>query len=175
VTFAINGFDLATIKSILMHAVVGLPPEAWWLAGLVILVLAAAAAIDGFSGSVPDPLIFLGLLAVTATQGIYVSWPFAAAHLTWAIGAGIAIWAVNEIWYRFFRTDAIGMGDAKWTMLAVAAFDVIPALFAWGMGAVLAVAWMGALRLARYQLTRIYFAPFLFLGLMTGIYWVRLR
>lgn len=169
------GYVFGFIKLGLLHATIGLPSEAWWLPALVVLVLGASATIDAFTSVVPDPLIFTGLLAVVAVQGIDVSWPFAARHLTIALVAAIGLWALNMLWYRIFKRDALGMGDAKWTMLAVACFDINPVLFAWGFGACLALLWMGALRLTRYQITRVYFAPFLFFGLMTGIYWLRLR
>jgi prepilin signal peptidase PulO-like enzyme (type II secretory pathway) len=152
-----------------------MPPETWWLAALVLLILGLAASIDTFTSNVPDPLIFLGLLALTALQGLEVSWPFAATHLTWALGAAFALWAINQLWYLTFKRDAIGMGDAKWTMLAVAAFDIMPGLFAWGLGACLALIWMGALLIIRRPVNRVYFAPFLFIGLVAGLYWLRYR
>ncbi|HEU0118380.1 MAG TPA: prepilin peptidase [Alphaproteobacteria bacterium] len=155
-----------------MHSVPDMPPEAWWLTALVLIVLASSAAVDAFTSTVPDPLVFLGLLAVTGTQGVYVSWPFAAAHLAWAIAAAACLWAINMAWYYAFKQDAIGMGDAKWTMLAVACFGLTPAFYAWGIGAVLAILYLGAAKLVRYQLMHVYFAPFLFIGLIAGLYWL---
>jgi prepilin signal peptidase PulO-like enzyme (type II secretory pathway) len=152
-----------------------MPPEAWWLAALVLLVLGLAALVDTVTSSIPDPLIFLGLVAVTGTQGIYMSWPFAATNLAYALIAAFIVWAINQLWYRFKKVDAIGMGDAKWTMLAVACFGPGPALFAWGFGACLAVLWMGATRIVRFQIARVYFAPFLFMGLAAGLYWLRIK
>jgi prepilin signal peptidase PulO-like enzyme (type II secretory pathway) len=164
-----------TIPNLLNQTIIGMPPEAWWLPLLVLVVLGAAALIDTFTSTIPDPLIFFGLLAVTATQGLYVSWPFAAEHLAVALATVLAIWAINQLWFRVLKADAIGMGDAKWTMLAVACFDVLPAVFAWGMGACLAVLWLGATRIARKATSRVYFAPFLFVGLLAGLYWLHLR
>lgn len=167
--------SLATAKVLLAQSVTGMPPELWWMPALVLLILGAAALVDTVSSSVPDPLVFLGLLAVTGTQGVYVSWPFAAQHLALALASALVVWAINQIWYRLLKADAIGMGDAKWTMLAVACFDPLPVLFAWGFGACLAVVWMGIAWMGRYQITRVYFAPFLFIGLAAGLYWLRLR
>lgn len=171
--FVIPAFE--TAKVFLIHTTAGLPPEAWWVPALILVILGAAALVDTITSSIPDPLIFLGLAAVTAMQGFYVSWPFAAGHLTEALITALAVWAINQLWYRILKADAIGMGDAKWTMLAVACFGVVPALFAWGLGACLAVLWMGGLRLTRAQVSRVYFAPFLFIGLLAGLYWLRLR
>lgn len=169
------GYVLGIIQRIALDSVVDMPPKAWWVPGLVLLILIAAAAIDAIKAYIPDALIFFGLLALTALQGMYVSWPFAAQHLTTAIIAGFGLWAINQGWYIAFKQDAIGMGDAKWTMLAVASFGLQPAIFAWGFGACLALVWMGCLRFVRYKITRVYFAPFLMLGLLAGIYVLRLR
>lgn len=147
--------------------------EAQWLPYLVLFILGATAAIDSFTSKVPDPLIFLGLLIAVGTQGLFVSWPFAAKNLAYALAAGIAVWAINQIWYRLFKRDAIGMGDAKWTMLAITCFKWLPVLFAWGAGACLAIVWMGGAWFCKKRLKHVYFAPFLFIGLLVGIYWLR--
>lgn len=166
-------FDLAIVTSAVAHAAVELPPEAQWLPYLVLVILGAAAAIDSFTSKVPDPLIFFGLLIAVGAEGFYVSWPFAAQHLGYALAAGIAVWVINQIWYRIFKRDAIGMGDAKWTMLAMTCFKVLPVLFAWGFGACLAVVWIGGAWLCKKRLSHVYFAPFLWAGLLVGIYWLR--
>lgn len=166
---------MSHIPILLLHMTPGLPSDLWWLPALVLFILGAAALIDTVSSTIPDPLIFAGLFAVTALQGFYISWPEAGTHLTYALGSALFVWAINQIWYRVTKGDAIGMGDAKWTMLAVSCFDFVPAVFAWGIGACLAVIWIGVTRLARYQVTRVYFAPFLFMGLCAGLWWLRLR
>lgn len=152
-----------------------MPPEAWWLPALTLLVLGAAAAVDAFTAVIPDALIFLGTVATVAVQGFYVSWPFASHHLAVALAVMAGLWAINELWHWRFRQDALGMGDAKWTMLAVACFGTLPPLFAWGFGSCLAVLWIGGLRLARRDIAHVYFAPFLFAGLLAGLYWLRLK
>jgi len=167
---------------------VDLPPAAWWLAALAILTLAAAALADAFSGRVPDPLVLLGLVAVTAARGYYSGWPLAAQYLLSGFVAAFAVWMANHLYYKVFTQDAIGMGDAKWTALAVSAFGVKPALWAWVMGAWLGISWLalrGLFSLAlsifnrsaklRDQYEYIHFAPFLFMGLLTGLYWYYLR
>jgi len=155
------------------HAAPGMPPDFWAVTACVLAILALSATIDAFTSSVPDWLIFLGLFAVTATQGFFVSWEVAGVHLRTAVGAGLLIWTINFIWFKKFNYDALGMGDAKWTMLAVACFGLWPAIYAWGIGAILATIFIGAARLARYQVTQVTFAPFLFIGLCAGLYWIR--
>ena len=167
--------DFNSIQHLIAATTPALPPEAWWLAVLILLILGIAALIDSVSSIVPDPLIFIGLLVTVATQGFAVDWPFAATQLSYALVSAIVIWAVNQCWYRIFKHDAIGMGDAKWTMLAVACFGVIPGILAWGVGACLAVVWLGLLRLARRSITHIYFAPFLWIGLCAGLIWIQMR
>jgi len=164
---------LDTVKSILSDTMPGTPPEIWWLAGCVLFVLALTALVDAFTSVIPDIFIFLGLGAVTATLGMTVSWEIAALHLRHALLAGFTIWVINFFWYKKFHHDALGMGDAKWTMLAVACFGFLPGLFAWGVGAILAVFFMGLMYLAHYKITRVTFAPFLFIGLSAGLYWIR--
>ena len=148
----------------------GLAPDLWWVPALVLFILALAATIDAYTAIIPDPLIFAGLLAVVGMQGIGVSWPFAAAHLAYAFAAMLVIWGINELWYRFFHQDALGMGDGKWTMLAVACFGSAAGVIAWGVGACLAILWIGVFSLMGYRTTRVHFAPFLLVGLLAGFY-----
>jgi prepilin signal peptidase PulO-like enzyme (type II secretory pathway) len=163
------------IPSVALAAMPDVPPTLWWLPLVVILVLGLSACVDAMTARIPDGLIFLGLLAVTALLGIYVDWPFAAAHLRIAIAAGVGLWFLNILWVKQFGHDAFGMGDAKWTMLAVDCFGIVPALCAWGIGACLGVVWMGLLNLSGRRIKHVYFGPFLFVGLMVGIYWLRIR
>jgi len=168
-------YIFSNIRLGLIHATPGLPPDAWWLPAIVLSLLGCAALVDAFTSTVPDPLIFFGMLAVIATQGIYVGWEFAGWHLALAIMAALVVWAMNELWRAAFDNEAIGMGDAKWTMLAMACFEISPVMGAWGIGAWLALIWIGMARLFRYKMKQVYFAPFLFLGLIVAIYFFRLR
>jgi prepilin signal peptidase PulO-like enzyme (type II secretory pathway) len=163
------------LRQAALHSTPAFPPEIWWLPILVLALLGLAAAIDAIKGVVPDILIVIGLFALIAILGFEVSWPFAAGQLGWGIAAAIAIWAINELWFQMLGHEAIGMGDAKWTLLAAAGFGIVPVLFAWGAGACIAVLAMGLLFAARKPVTRLHFAPFLFLGLLVAIYWLRLR
>ena len=149
-----------------------LPPHAWWLMALTLIVLGLAAAIDAVMGIVPDALVALGLTGLLAGFGLTLSWPVAAHHLLWGLGAALLLWAVNEIWYRRFKHDAFGMGDTKWSVLAVTGLGPLPVLMGWGGGACLAVLWLTGLRLAKQPVRQVHFAPFLFLGLLGGLYWL---
>lgn len=166
---------VTAMQTVSLAAAPDLPVEAWWLPVLVLFVLGVSATIDALTGTIPDWVIFLGLAAVVVTQGICVDWPFSAAHLRLAIEAGLGLWLINALWRRALKGDAYGMGDAKWTMLAVSVFDFTPALFAWGAAAVLAVAWIGGARVLKKKVENVYFGPFLFFGLLLGLYWLKLR
>ncbi len=159
--------------SIVAAAAPAMPPDFWWVTLAVFLLLFLAAAIDAVSKRVPDAITIWGLLALTGMQGVYTSWPEAAQHLRLALGVGFAIWALNAFWFRLFKYDALGMGDAKWSALAASAFGLAPVLVAWGVGAILACAFLLAARLARRKISHPAFAPFLMIGLCAGIYWLR--
>ena len=166
--FSFPLFDEA--KLALVYAAPDMPPEYWWMVACIFFILAATAAVDAFTGIVPEALIFLGLLAITAVQGTVVSWDVAAHHLRMAVASGLFIWGVNFAWYKKFDQDAIGMGDAKWTMLAVACFGLDSALIAWGVGSVLATIFLGLFRLYKHRISRVTFSPFLFIGLSVALF-----
>ena len=167
-------FDFSALQNFFLETAPDLPPDLWWLPPAALVFLLIAAAVDALRSYVPDALIFFGLLFVTAMQGAFVSWPFAALHLAFALCAAVAIWALNQGWRMLFRRDAIGMGDAKFTMLAVSCFGALPMLFAWGAGAILALLWIGCAHLAKRRIRHVHFAPFLFAGLCAALYWIRL-
>lgn len=156
------------------HSMLDMPPEAWWVAVIALLVLGASAGVDLVKGIVPDPMIFFGMIGIVAAKGIYVNWPFSAHQMTWGLIAAAIIWGVNELWFRIFKHDALGLGDAKWSMLAVTCFGPFAVLFAWGIGALLGSFWIGVQKLARRPKVYVHFAPFLFVGLIGGIWFVRL-
>ncbi len=161
----------------------GLPQQAWWIPFLALLVLGGTSLYDARKGRVPDLPVFLGLLATIGALGFFTSWSFAGGRLALGFGAAIVLWGVNQLYYNWQKQDAIGMGDAKWTALAVAAFGIKPAVFAWVIGAWLGLLWLALDGLARLVFglfrsskkrerpLRVHFAPFLFLGLLAGFYW----
>ena len=148
-----------------------MPADYSCITASIFFVLALTSFVDLLTATIPDILIFLGLLAVTVARGLGHSWEDSAHHLRQAIGAGLVIWVINFLWYKKFRHDALGMGDAKWTMLAVDCFGILPALIAWGVGSVLAVVFIGVAKIFKRPIARVHFAPFLFAGLCAGIYW----
>ena len=152
-----------------------LPPDAWWVGAAVLGLLGVAAMIDLFKGIIPDALIFFGIVGLIPAQGEYRTWPHAAHQLTWGILAAVIIWGINELWYRTFKQDALGLGDAKWSLLAVACFGGLPVLFAWGVGAILGTVWIGAQKLIRRPAAHVHFAPFLFVGLIAGLWLLRVE
>lgn len=156
-------------------AVFDMPPETWWVGAIVLIVLGASAAVDMFKGIVPDPMIFFGMIGIVGAKGIFVDWPHASHQMIWGLIAMAIIWGINEIWFRIFKQDALGMGDAKWTMLAVTSFGALPVLFAWGVGAILGSIWIGVQKITKRPKIYVHFAPFLFAGLMVGIWFVRLN
>lgn len=127
--------------------------------------------VDARTGRVPDaPLLFATLLVV-GTVGGYSDWPIAAHRLLLGLVAMFALWGVNSLYYALWKRDAFGMGDAKWTLLAVAAFGVYPSVVAWIVGSWLGLSWIAI----RWMIWRkptgkaIHFAPFLFAGLVVGL------
>ncbi|MDE2028968.1 MAG: hypothetical protein KGI97_00220 [Alphaproteobacteria bacterium] len=166
---------LLSAKTALAHAAPAMPHALWPVTAFVLFVLAVTAAIDARRHIVPDNWIFLGFVILTGALGFYGSWDMAAHHLRIGIEAGLVVWAVNFIWFLIFARDALGMGDGKWTALAVSCFGVVPAVFAWGAGACLGVLSLTGKFIARRPAQRVAFAPFLFVGLIAGLYWLRFR
>ena len=151
-----------------------LPAQLWWLSGLCLLVLLALAIIDARSHRVPDAIVLAGLAGVRSVLAIFGSIPFAAAHLFKAVVAAFVIFAVNQLWFTVFKHDALGMGDAKWTGLAVSVFGFLPLIYAWGIGAVTASLSIGLHSIMRRPIRRLAFVPYLFIGLVGAILWLRL-
>jgi len=169
--FVLPALDQA--KTLFVQMAPGMPPHTWWVTASVALILALAATIDAFTEEIPQVMIFLGLFAITTVQGMAVSWTIAAQRLGGAVASGLLIWAINFAWFRKYRYDALGMGDAKWTMLAVACFGIDLGIYAWGLGSVLATFYIGLFRLFKYRVTKVTFSPFLFVALSVALYRVR--
>ena len=168
-------FVLTELQRFFVLSMPDMPPDSWWVAAVVLLVLGIAAAIDLVKGIIPDPLIFFGMVGLVAAEGMYVTWPFAAHQMTFGLVFAAVIWGINEAWYRYFKHDALGLGDAKWSLLAVTCFGVVPVLCAWGLGAILGTVWMGILKLIRRPSAHVHFAPFLFIGLIVSLWALKLE
>ncbi len=140
-----------------------------YLPGFVLFILLFVAAWDARTGIVPDSPMAIGALVMFIGRFTANGWQDAYAAFGWALLTWIIIFAINEIWYRLFGKDAVGMGDAKWTALAVLAFGGIPATFAWFAGAWISIIWIVLCYATNHKIAKVYFAPFLFCGLLIGL------
>lgn len=159
---------------LLQNAMGGTSDQIWWFGAIALLLLGAAAVVDAFTSRVPDFLILPGYLLLLIGFGELVDWPFAAERLAYGFAAALVLVAINQFWYGLFKNDALGMGDAKWSALAVTAFSFKPVVIAWIVGAWLGVLWLfGAWVVSRVRNSktpvRVHFAPFLFIGLLIGL------
>lgn len=145
------------------------PPDLWWVAPAALLALGATAITDSFTSRVPDLVVIPTILALTIVNIFYRGWEAGALLAAASLLFGTVLWLLNALWWVYRREDALGMGDAKWTMAAVSAFGVLPLFWAWGVGAILALFWMGWARLFHKPIRRVYFVPFLFFGLLAGL------
>jgi prepilin signal peptidase PulO-like enzyme (type II secretory pathway) len=161
--------DFSSIERMFAHFLPGLPLAAFWLAPVVLLLLGAAAVVDARTGRVPDIFILFGLFLALVVDGLFVDWPFSAKRFIYGLCGGILVAGVNQLWYRIFKRDAIGMGDAKWTALAAMVFPLTPVVMAWILGAWIGILWLGLGAVFRRRSAYVHFAPFLFLGLIAGL------
>lgn len=135
-----------------------------WAGGFAVMALLYTAVVDARTGLVPPlPLAIATLLLMIGLIDNGSSRAFTAPLHALLFYCGIFL--VNEVHYRFTQRDALGMGDAHWSLVCVLAFGVPSTLMAWGLGAWLALAWLGACRLMKKPATQVYFVPFLMLAL----------
>jgi len=143
-----------------------LTPYAAWPVGLIVLAaLVWTAFVDARTGLVPPwPLLGAGalLLAVIAIQ----TPEMIGELLLPALAFYTAVWSLNMMWRLLYKHDALGMGDASWSFLACLAYNWRPVVFAWAIGAIIALLFLGARRLAGKSHGHVYFVPFLLAGLL---------
>lgn len=145
-------------------------PYAPWLPGFVLLVLLFTALWDARTGIVPNNALLVGAVPLIGGRFFANGWQDALIYLAQGVGVWAFIWALNEMWFRLFKKDAVGMGDAKWTALAVAAFGIVPgAVFAWFAGSWVSILWFAVSYAVGRRIKKVYFAPFLFCGLIIGL------
>lgn len=144
-------------------------PYGPYLPAVIFLILLGVALWDARTGIIPDTPMAVGAVAVIVARFVAQGWKNALEYFLYGAAAAFIIWAFNELWYRLAKKDALGMGDAKWTALAVATFGVMPGVFAWFAGAWVALAWIGLSWAAGRRIRKVYYAPFLFCGLTLGI------
>ena len=152
------------------------PPQIYYVPSLVLLVLAFVSLVDARTGRVPDVPVVAALLGALGSLAWYAGWPVAGERTLYVIAAILILRAGNMLYARLFGHDAIGFGDAKWTGLAVAAFDYEPVFWGWIIAAWLGLIWMGG-RWLWYKVSNAYnpqayvhFAPFLFIGLIASLF-----
>lgn len=151
------------------------PPQLALLPFLVLLVLAFSSLIDALTGRVPTRLLVGAFLLALAALAYVQGWGQAGEKLLYAIGSFAVLKLGNELYWRLCGRDAIGMGDAQWTVLAVLTFGLKPVLWAWVFGAWIALLWLGGRWIAGFLCARlrgegyVHFAPFLFFGLLAGL------
>ncbi len=165
--------DLAALAAYLTPV---FPPELWFLPFVLLTLLGLAALVDAFIGRVPNVLILLALAATLFPSAAYEGWPSAGGRFLLGAAAFWILKSANALYLSLTRRDALGMGDAKWTSVAAAAFGLPAVFWAWIFGAWLGLVWMG-LRWLVGLLWRdarpsgyLHFAPFLLIGLLAKLY-----
>jgi leader peptidase (prepilin peptidase) / N-methyltransferase len=138
----------------------------------LVLLCVAITLIDIRQGIIPDRLnvsvAALGLLNVWTTFGIAAG----AEAIAEAIATGVVLLLLRQIYFVWRKIDGLGLGDVK--LLAASAPWVgiggIPMLLL--VAALVALAFMGSLRLAGQPMTSktsLPFGPFLAIGLIMTI------
>lgn len=148
-------------------------PYGPWLPFGIGVILFATAAWDARTGIVPNIPLLCGAAAVVAGRFLANGFPDAIMYLALGLGVWAIIWGFNEAWFRLFGKDAIGMGDAKWTALAAATFGIMPALLSWLAGSWLSIMWIILCFVVGKRIRKVYFAPFLFCGLIVALCFTR--
>lgn len=164
-------YDIEALSAPVLAPVLGpfLPDHLLWYSGATALAaLIYTAWVDAKQGIVPPTPIALASGVVL----IDLAFRHTSTLHIWLIPAFLffaAIWALNMIWRRMFRQDALGMGDASWSFLATLIYGWRAVVFAWGAGAILGLLYMGWHRLRRRRKAHIHFAPFLLVALLAVV------
>jgi prepilin signal peptidase PulO-like enzyme (type II secretory pathway) len=167
--------SLSSLDGFIAHfdrLIIGTSDDAAWLGFVVLVILAGTAWHDARTGKVPDLPLLMGGLLVALGQYWYGSWQNMLQQVGLGALAALVLWAINEAYYRLKKRDAFGMGDAKWTALGVQAFGVAALGWSWVLGAWLALLWMGLAKIFGHRLGRVYFAPFLAIGLILILFFL---
>jgi hypothetical protein len=135
------------------------------IAWLAVMALIYTAIVDARTGLVPPLPLAIATLALMASL---IDGGAARAISTplYALLAYGIVWAVNEIHFKLTGRDALGLGDGHWSLVAVLAYGPLAVAMAWGIGAWLALGWLGARRMAGKPAGHVYFVPFILLGLI---------
>jgi len=152
------------------------PQEIWFVPIVILAVLGGVAFIDARTGRVPDlPVIGTFFLCFFALA-FFGGWLAAGEKLLYALSALALLRLISLIYITMFNQDPLGFGDAKWTALAVLGFGAKPVVIAWFVGAWLGLFWIAVRKVwhrfmtSREEQAYVHFAPFLFIGLIVGIF-----
>lgn len=152
------------------------PEQLKFLPFVVLGILGLAAVVDAWSGKIPNSLIIIGLSAVIFLTAAQEDWGVGFGRILMAVIAFLALKAINEGYLNLCNKDAFGMGDAKWTALAAAAFGLSTAFWGWAIGAWLGLLWLGFRHVLGFVWHAakpegyIHFAPFLLIGIVVKTY-----
>lgn len=136
-----------------------------WAGTVALLALTITAVVDARTGLVPPlPLAFASLALIAGL--ILQDSPRALSAPLYALLFYAAIFLINEVHFKLTGRDALGLGDAHWSLVAVLAYGVPLTLMAWGVGAWLALLWLGARRVLGKPAGHVYFVPFLLVALL---------
>lgn len=139
----------------------------YWAGAAALAALIYTAIIDARSGRVPPyPLFVAGIIVVVGW--LLVDPSLVAPHVLAAFAGYAAIWSLNMVWRMLYKHDALGMGDASWTCVAVLAYGWQLAVAAWGGGAVLALLFLALRHAIGKPARHVYFAPFLCIALIAA-------
>lgn len=136
-----------------------------WAGALAFAALFYTAVVDARTGLVPPVPLAVAAMALMASL-LASGADRAFTEPSHALLVYALIFAVNEVHYRITGRDALGLGDAHWSLVATLAFGAPAVLLSWGLGAWLALLWLGARRLCGKPAGQVYFVPFLFIALV---------
>lgn len=136
-----------------------------WAGSIAVLALLYTAVVDARTGLVPPVPLAIASLALMAGLVLNGSERAFTAPL-YALAFYAGVFLINEVHYRLTQRDALGLGDAHWSLVSVLAFGVPATLMAWGAGAWLGLLWLGMRKLVRKPAGQVYFVPFLFIALL---------
>ena len=152
------------------------PVQIWFVPSIALAILALTSFIDARTGRIPDLPIVIGLLGTLCSLAWYAGWLVAGQRFAIVFVAVAVLRLSNSLYYKLTQKDAVGFGDAKWSALAVAAFDYTPVIIAWVIGAWIGVIWLAIKALlSRFSNTYngevyVHFAPFLLFGLIVALF-----
>lgn len=152
------------------------PENLWYVPAVILALLGLMALIDARTGRIPDVPLGLGFLFAVGVSAWHETWWGAGWRVGIAVAAFILLKLFNDLFLHLWRRDAFGMGDVKWTAVAIIPFGLTNLLFAWVLAAWLGLIWLALRYVAGFIWPHlrsegyIHFAPFLFIALVVKLY-----